>query len=585
MSSVNVRRWFAVAALCVVSTGFSQSASAADGKKLALLVGVDKYAEGSGFRPLPYTERDVEQLAAILIKSGYRPGDVRVLTMKRGSEDTRFLPSFRNIRREFDLLAKGRKPADSLLVALSGHGVKRNDKGSTPGAFFCPLDADITDPTTLISLASLYDMLKESRAAVKVMLVDACQNDPTEGKSGAIPFSPPPPPPSVAALFACSDGEVAWDARDLGGGHGVFFHYVIEGLKGQADTDHNNQVTLAELAAFTEEKVPDYVSRMKSKSQTPFLQSSGGKIALLDLPRTTKPDAVVMENAEKGEAGAKRGPAKPAAGAAKPVIIDGVEYKVKESSLEGDDWTLILTATSLKMNHSVRFIGGRAIMKGGRTFEIKNPMTVGRGAAGVSLPKDVEIEIPLKMGTLPDDARQFTMIEFYPPRGGFGPTGVSNEHPVVLRNVNVGDGAAGPDVAAEANKDGANAENEPAKTASLAKVIYEQVDFKVKESTVEGNDWTLIVTATSLKVPHSIQFNRARAVTKGGKTHEVRNPMTAVRGGGVSLPKGVEIEIPLKMGTLPDDVTRFTLIELYPFAPGHPNMRPVVFRNVPVNRP
>jgi hypothetical protein len=302
MSSSRIHRRFALAALCFVFTGIPQSAPAADGKKLALLVGVDKYAGGSGFRPLPYTERDVEQLAAILIASGYRPEDVRVLTIKRGDEDTRFFPSFRNIRREFDLLAKGRKPADSLLVALSGHGVKRNDRGSSPGAYFCPLDADITDPATLISLTSLYDMLKESQARVKVMLVDACQNDPTEGKSGAIPFIPPPPPPSVAALFACSEGEVAWDARDLGGGHGVFFHYVIEGLKGQADADHNNQVTLAELAAYTEEKVPDYVSRTKSKRQTPFLQSSGGKIALLDLPRTRKPGPMVAAEVKKDEA-------------------------------------------------------------------------------------------------------------------------------------------------------------------------------------------------------------------------------------------------------------------------------------------
>ncbi len=299
MASANVRRWFASLALCVLGMGSCQSASAADGRKLALLVGVDKYAEGSGFRPLPYTERDVEQLAAILIASGYRPEDVRVLTMKRGTEDTRFLPSFRNIRREFDLLAKGRKPVDSLLVALSGHGVKRNDKGSSPGAFFCPLDADITDPTTLISLASFYDMLKESRAGVKVMLVDACQNDPTEGKSGAIPFTPAPPPPSVAALFACSEGEVAWDARDLGGGHGVFFHYVIEGLNGQADTDHNNQVTLAELTAYTQEKVPDYVSIRKSKSQMPYLLWNGGKIALLDLPRTKTPDTMVEAEVNK----------------------------------------------------------------------------------------------------------------------------------------------------------------------------------------------------------------------------------------------------------------------------------------------
>ena len=95
------------------------------------------------------------------------------------------------------------------------------------------------------------------------------------------------------------------------------------------------------------------------------------------------------------------------------------------------------------------------------------------------------------------------------PPGGFGPGRFSNVHPVVFRNVNVGDGTTGPDVAAEGNKDGPKEEKEPAKTASLAKVIYEGVDFKVKESTVEGNEWTMIVSATSLKVPHSIQFNRA----------------------------------------------------------------------------
>ncbi len=57
--------------------------------------------------------------------------------------------------------------------------------------------------------------------------------------------------------------------------------------------------------------------------------------------------------------------------------------------------------------------------------------------------------------------------------------------------------------------------------------------------------------------------------------------MNAVR--GVSLPKGVEVEIPLKMGILPDDVTRFTLVELY--LAGRTNLRPVVFRNVRVDRP
>jgi len=37
---------------------FTATEARAEGKKLALLVGVDKYPEGSGFRTLPYTERD-----------------------------------------------------------------------------------------------------------------------------------------------------------------------------------------------------------------------------------------------------------------------------------------------------------------------------------------------------------------------------------------------------------------------------------------------------------------------------------------------------------------------------------------------
>ena len=137
------------------------------------------------------------------------------------------------------LLLLERKPDDSLLVALSGHGISRRVKVRAPGGgeqvkeapFFCPIEADIHDPESFLSIDDFYARLEGSKAGVKVMLVDACRNDPTEGKAAAIEFHIEPPPPSVAALFACSNGEVAWDSGDLGGGHGVFFHYVVELLQ------------------------------------------------------------------------------------------------------------------------------------------------------------------------------------------------------------------------------------------------------------------------------------------------------------------------------------------------------------------
>ena len=40
-----------------------------------------------------------------------------------------------------------------------------------------------------------------------------------------------PPPGGVLAFFSCSEGEKAYEHSDLK--HGVFFHYVIEGLRGE----------------------------------------------------------------------------------------------------------------------------------------------------------------------------------------------------------------------------------------------------------------------------------------------------------------------------------------------------------------
>ena len=208
-------------------------------------------------------------------------------------DDARFLPSGRNVLQEFRLLANDRKPQDILLVALVGHGLTRKVKvKDTAGvevertaAFFCPQDADIRDTKSMISLDELYEDFEQCKAGVKVMLVDACRDNPTEGNTGAIPFAPPAVPASVAALFSCSDGEVAWEEPDLGGGHGVFFHYVIEGLKGAADANKDSMVSLLELAEYTQDKVPDFVSHRRGRRQMPVLLGRAGRVTLVDRSR------------------------------------------------------------------------------------------------------------------------------------------------------------------------------------------------------------------------------------------------------------------------------------------------------------
>ena len=147
-----------------------------------------------------------------------------------------------------------------MLIAFSGHGVQYRDQKAS---YFCPMDADLADNNTLVSLGEVYKALEESGAGTRVLLVDACRNDPQSEAAKAVDkvklesVTRPQaerPPGGVAALFSCSEGQKSYESEKLG--HGVFFHYVIEGLKGEA-ANKKGEVTLQRLAAYVSDEVPD----------------------------------------------------------------------------------------------------------------------------------------------------------------------------------------------------------------------------------------------------------------------------------------------------------------------------------------
>jgi uncharacterized caspase-like protein len=259
------------------------------GKKYALLIAVDKYEKGSMLPGLPFPRRDVEDLAALFIGAGYDKDNVVVMTKERGLDDFDLMPTADHLRNQLALLLDQLKPGDSVIVGLAGHGVLMlapphdNPNGEPrPRSFFCPMDANLARKhlEKFVSFDELYAGLANSKATTKLLLVDACRNEllaQPEGRPGGIAMPPPPPPPeSVAALFSCSEKEVSWEDAELNGGHGVFFHYVIEGLKGDADRDNDNKVSLLELTEYTQKAVSAFVRRKHAVSQLPRLRGDVG---------------------------------------------------------------------------------------------------------------------------------------------------------------------------------------------------------------------------------------------------------------------------------------------------------------------
>jgi formylglycine-generating enzyme required for sulfatase activity len=268
------------------------------GERYALLVGVGEYISAD-FNPLKFAEDDVVALAGTLQRSGYKAGNIRLLTQGQGARHARYLPFAENIRRELTLLLDMLGEDDHVVVAFAGHGIQ--PKEGEKDIYFCPSDARIADPKkreNLISLTEVHAKLAACKAGFKLLLVDACRNDPRPPTRDAglpdvdnIESASAPlrrlPPGGVASFFSCSARETAFE--DPGLKHGVFFHFIIQGLEGEADADLDGKVDLEELAGFSKKRVYRFVDATYRHQQTPeLLNETRGSVAIVERPRNAR---------------------------------------------------------------------------------------------------------------------------------------------------------------------------------------------------------------------------------------------------------------------------------------------------------
>ena len=307
---MGVRKWnhlgFGLVLVLLVGLLLSGELSAA-GRRYALVVGVETYRPNQPLPKLSYTESDADALAAVLTKGGYQ---VTLMTQSVGRQKGKevYNPLSDYIRDQLSAMLGNPflREEDVVIVALAGHGVQfeevKNGQKS-PRFYFCPADADIRqvksaneieDRNRLLDLDELYNQLDECKAGGKLLLVDACRNDPSKPTGlrspDSITLPPlPPPPGGTAAFFSCSKHQRAYEDPTLK--HGVFFHYVIEALGGAADTSTRSrqadrQITLAELNLHVSPSVYDFVRKKYGGArQAPELKGAFRvTIPLIELP-------------------------------------------------------------------------------------------------------------------------------------------------------------------------------------------------------------------------------------------------------------------------------------------------------------
>ncbi len=343
------------------------AAPAGEPVKYALLVGVNTYKH-ERLPPLAWAVNDATEMAQVLRGLGYQ---VTLLT-----DDTPTKPTKPNIDAALKKVLDGCEKGDTVLIGLSGHGLQFGPKDS----YFCPADARPNEDRkdTLIPLSALYTGLEDSFAGVKVLLVDACRNDPRGPaggrKKGGVNATTAPPPTGVAALFSCSPGEESLEHPELR--HGVFFHHVIQGIKGQA-RNGSGRVTFNSLADYVVDRVEESAQTLQpGHKQSPNQRADlrGTSPVLAGKPAAVAAAPKVMPKPTTATAGGDA-TVRPPAGGTKAAEAD---YTLAEDYHNGRNGKPKDPAEALKLYRKAAAAGHAAAMNSVGVY-------YGKGLAGLAV--------------------------------------------------------------------------------------------------------------------------------------------------------------------------------------------------------
>jgi hypothetical protein len=220
----------------------------------AVIVGAARY---NHMPQLRYTDDDAYQLYAFLKspEGGALPDNhLRVLIDEDATRE--------NILNAIRTVFLGADDNDVVMFYFSGHGIQ--------GAFL-PIDFD--GYKNSLKHEEIKELLNNSRAKHKLVLADACHSGSLFNYKTPVHvalqkyYKAYEEANGGTALLMSSKGE-EYSLEDGGLRSGVFSHFLIRGLKGEADEDRNQIVTVQELFNYVYKNVKYYTVNVQNPTLT-----------------------------------------------------------------------------------------------------------------------------------------------------------------------------------------------------------------------------------------------------------------------------------------------------------------------------
>jgi len=235
------------------------------GNRWAVLVGVDTYEDIANYGALRLSMKDVEAIREQLITGGFDSARIRLLT-----DTTDEKPSRANILTALKAVADATEPDDLLLFYYSGHGEEKGD-----ASYLVARDGrHLTLSDTAVSISRVKELMDGAAARAKVIVLDACHSGADIGGKGPKPMTVEfinrvfEQAEGMAILASCKQGQLSYESQAIG--QGVFTHFLLEALGGEADRDEKGFVTVQDASRHVVNGVKLWASQHNT-SQTPTL--------------------------------------------------------------------------------------------------------------------------------------------------------------------------------------------------------------------------------------------------------------------------------------------------------------------------
>jgi hypothetical protein len=233
----------------------------------AVLVGINEY-DDSSYGRLQVCAKDAEAVCEVLVSSGFRRDQVRLLT-----DSSDHLPTRVRILESTKVVADATEPDDLLLFYFSGHGDVYNGEPYL-------VSRDASQPVlsdTAVPISRLIQMVEEAPARAKVIVLDACHSGAKIDAKAIRPMSEAfirrvfEESEGIVVLASCKQGELSYEWPERG--RSVFTHYLLEALEGHGDRDGKGFVTVQDVNHYVANGVKRWAVQ-NGRSQNPTFQAS-----------------------------------------------------------------------------------------------------------------------------------------------------------------------------------------------------------------------------------------------------------------------------------------------------------------------